>query len=444
MYRESYRNIWRHGDDLEEIIVAEIDRAKSSIDIAVQELNLPLVAEALCDKHVEGVNVRLILENRYSYVPSMLNSGEVALLSDYARNKYDEFLRLADLNGDGIVSQEEASRRDAMFKLHSAGVPLIDDTADGSKGSGTMHHKFFVVDGRVVVFGSANFTMSGVHGDFANPTTRGNANHLLVVDDVELAKLFEEEFRIMWGDGPSDAADSRFGKQKPHRLLRTVRVDGCRIDVQFSPAPKRIPFQSTSNGMIAQIVGEASKTVDLALFVFSSQEIVDALQQACLTSPSLTVRGVYDAGFATRYYSETLDMWQMALKDRGKYEVSSETGAVNRPWGSARATTGMAILPEGDKMHHKFAVIDSEIVITGSQNWSPAANTNNDEVVLVIESRVIAAHFLREIERLSRRIHTRPTKKLMKRVKERGGMFPPSGVTQSRSPGEAPTRNHGR
>ena len=75
VYRESYRNIWRHGDDLEEIIVAEIDRAKSSIDIAVQELNLPLVAEALCDKHVEGVNVRLILENRYSYVPSMLKSG---------------------------------------------------------------------------------------------------------------------------------------------------------------------------------------------------------------------------------------------------------------------------------------------------------------------------------------------------------------------------------
>ena len=95
-------------------------------------------------------------------------------------------------------------------------------------------------------------------------------------------------------------------------------------------------------------------------------------------------------------------------------------------------------------MHHKFAVIDSEIVITGSQNWSPAANTNNDEVVLVIESRIIAAHFLREIERLSHRIYTRPTKKLMRRVKERGGMFPPSGVTQSRSPEEVPTRNHGR
>ncbi|NES06155.1 MAG: hypothetical protein F6K22_27125, partial [Okeania sp. SIO2F4] len=42
------------------------------------------------------------------------------------------------------ISQDEINRRDALIILSNAGVPLIDDTADGSKGSGLMHHKFLV------------------------------------------------------------------------------------------------------------------------------------------------------------------------------------------------------------------------------------------------------------------------------------------------------------
>jgi phosphatidylserine/phosphatidylglycerophosphate/cardiolipin synthase-like enzyme len=332
-----------------------------------------------------------------------------------------------------------------MYLLHGAGVPLIDDTSDGSKGSGTMHHKFMVVDERWVVFGSANFTMSGVHGDFANPMTRGNTNHLVLIDNKELARVFTAEFETLWGDGPQGMPDSKFGKKKPHRLPHHATVDGCRITVQFSPAPKRIPFEATANGLISRVVGGATRSVDMALFVFSSQEIVDALERAAMNYPSLHIRGIFDAGFATRYYSETLDMWQMALKDRGRYEVSSETGAPNRPWSMARGLLGIAVLAEGDKMHHKFAVVDSEIVITGSQNWSPTANSLNDEAVVILESETLAGHFLREMQRLSRSLHVGPTKRLLERVKERGGMFPPdAGVGESRSQGAAPTPVRGR
>jgi len=56
----------------------------------------------------------------------------------------------------------------------------------------------------------------------------------------------------------------------------------------------------------------------------------------------------------------------------------------------------------GDKLHHKFAVIDNRTVMTWSLNWSPSAAHQNDEVLLVIESPVLAAHFTREMNRLWR------------------------------------------
>ena len=43
-YSDPYRQIEREGDNLEQIIIDAIASAKSSIDMAVQELNLPGIA----------------------------------------------------------------------------------------------------------------------------------------------------------------------------------------------------------------------------------------------------------------------------------------------------------------------------------------------------------------------------------------------------------------
>jgi phosphatidylserine/phosphatidylglycerophosphate/cardiolipin synthase-like enzyme len=84
----------------------------------------------------------------------------------------------------------------------NAQVPILDDTADGSKGSGLMHHKFVVIDGRTLIVTSANFTTSDMHGDLTASQTRGNANNLLKIEDSQLADLFTQEFNIMWGRWP--------------------------------------------------------------------------------------------------------------------------------------------------------------------------------------------------------------------------------------------------
>ncbi|WP_448603941.1 phospholipase D-like domain-containing protein [Thermoleptolyngbya sp.] len=393
-YREPYRGVERLGDDLEQVIVDGILSARRSLDVAVQELRLPRIAEALVQQHRAGVRVRVIVENNYRRPLSQVSGAETGRMTERDRTRYQEALRLMDENGDGRISPQEAARRDALVMLEQARVPLIDDTADGSKGSGLMHHKFVVVDGQVVIVGSANFTTSDIHGDFGSPESRGNPNHLLRIQNLALAQIFTDEFNLMWGDGPGGRPDSRFGLQKPARSPRSALLaPTSRVTVQFSPTSPSQPWQISVNGLIGRALSASQRQVNLALFVFSDQNLGSALEAQ--HQKGVQVRALIDPGFAFRYYSEALDMMGVVLPDA---QCRIEKG--NKTWGRAIATVGVPTLPEGDLLHHKFAVIDQQRVITGSQNWSAAANHNNDENLLVIDNATVAAHFQREFERL--------------------------------------------
>ncbi len=51
-------------------------------------------------------------------------------------------------------------------------------------------------------------------------------------------------------------------------------------------------------------------------------------------------------------------------------------------------------------MHHKALVIDDQIVITGSYNFSNSAKTRNDENTLVMHNPEITALYKEEFDRV--------------------------------------------
>jgi phosphatidylserine/phosphatidylglycerophosphate/cardiolipin synthase-like enzyme len=390
-YTEPYRKQTRPGDDLEHQIVQSINSARKSVDVAIQELRLPRIAQALAHRHRSGIKVRLIVENIYNR-PIALTSPQLAVLPKREQERHAELLQLADTNKDGVLSEAEVSSGDALVIIRDAGIPVIDDTADGSKGSGLMHHKFVVIDGKTVIVTSANFTTSDIHGDFKAAESRGNPNNLLRLSSPELAKLFTEEFDIMWGDGPGGKPDSKFGVKKPMRPIARVRVGSATVAVQFSPATSKTPWQQSPNGLIDRTLASSSKSVNLALFVFSAQQLANTLEAK--SQQGVSIRALVDSSFVYRPYSEAMDMMGASLLQNCKLEVE------NRPWAKPLTTVGMPKLPVGDRLHHKFGVVDGKTVITGSHNWSEAANRTNDETLLVIESATVAAHFEREFDRL--------------------------------------------
>jgi competence ComEA-like helix-hairpin-helix protein len=122
--------------------------------------------------------------------------------------------------------------------------------------------------------------------------------------------------------------------------------------------------------------------------VFSDQDLVNAIESR------QNIRALIEPSFIYRPFSEALDMLGVALSDKCKWELN------NRPWKAPIQTVGVPQMLPGDLLHHKFGVVDRQTVITGSHNWSEAANRGNDETLLVIRSPKVAAHFQAEFDRL--------------------------------------------
>ena len=387
-YQSPISGEWRDGDDIEQMLVQAIEVAQHEILVAVQELSAPRIAEALIAAQHRGVTVRVILENNYS---TPWTEQTPSQLKPHQRQRWHQLEQLADQNRDGTTTPEEAKRGDAIGLLKDHRIPIINDTEDGSRGSGLMHHKFVVIDRTVVLTGSANFTRSGMHGDANRPRTRGNVNHILRVQSDALAELFRQEFGTMWGDGPGGKLNSRFGLQKESTGVRTAMVGATRVDVLFAPHRKR----DLNHGLnwIEEQLDEARTSIDMALFVFTAQQLADALQGG--VNAGLQIRLIADPSFASRSFSEVLDLLGVGLPDRNcKLEKD------NQPFNKGLKGVGTPRLARGDKLHHKFAVIDNKTVITGSFNWSPSAAHTKDETLLAIQSPQLAKHFTREMDRL--------------------------------------------
>ncbi len=384
-YKDPYRGISRRGDNLEAVIVQNIKIAKKSIYLAVQEMRLPSVALLLVEKKKQGLDVRVILEKDYNFDVLHQRGGS----EDDEGTDNRDLRAFVDINRNGKLEISELESRDAVYILSKGNVPVIDDSFGPSMGSALMHHKFVVIDGKKTIISTANFTLSCIHGDYSTPTSVGNPNSLIVADSAEMAAHFTEEFMMMWGNGKQGA----FGLNKRLRAPKTFSVGASKITVQFSPASKSVPYEQTTNGLIIQYMKMARRSFKAALFVFSEQKLVDALEERHDAGVEMGV--VIEARFAFRDYSELLDMLGLEMLAAN---CRPELG--NKPWKNPIREGGMANLPGGDKLHHKYAVIDGRYVLVGSHNWSDSANNANDESMLVIENTAISDLFTQEYERV--------------------------------------------
>lgn len=373
-YEDPYRYLKRKGDNLEQQIIDAINKAQSTVDLAVMEFRLPNVAKALVAKHSSGVKVRLLLDNKYNHTLADYTPAAIARINQHDKLAFEELKRYP---------------ADALALVRASGIEIRDDTSGGAtKGSGLMHHKFLVVDGTLTIISSGNLTTSDLHGDFNNLESRGNANNLVVVaDNAELGKAFTDEFNYMW--------QGLFKSHKPYRPPLTIPVGAGTMTLNFSPASRKQAIETTSNGMIAFYVEQVSSSVHIAVFVYSDQTISDTLGKVHDRGVE-DIKVLIDPDFYRQPYSKAYDALGVCPapgKRQSKIKV--------KPWQHPITTVGFPIAPTGDRgVHSKMAILDGRLVITGSHNWSNSGNYSNDETLIAIDNPTVAAHYEREFSRL--------------------------------------------
>jgi phosphatidylserine/phosphatidylglycerophosphate/cardiolipin synthase-like enzyme len=265
-----------------------------------------------------------------------------------------------------VICEYDNRNTTAFNSLVSAGIPLIDDRFDPiNYGDGLMHDKFFVVDGRGgapesvwVWTGSWNLTDTGTNADYQNA---------IEVQDQSLAVVYTMEFEEMWGSSTDtpNAASSRFGARKlddtPHRFAIGGREAYC----YFSPS-------DGTNREIISTINAAQHSVGFQQLTITRSDIADAL--IARKSAGRKVRGDMDNN-----------------TDTGSQYATLVAAGVD-----VRLRTGSGLL------HHKYLIVDADnptwdgIVLTGSHNWSSAAETKNNENTFVLHDPDVANQYLQE------------------------------------------------
>uniref|UniRef100_A0A6J0SL54 Mitochondrial cardiolipin hydrolase n=1 Tax=Pogona vitticeps TaxID=103695 RepID=A0A6J0SL54_9SAUR len=116
----------------------------------------------------------------------------------------------------------------------------------------------------------------------------------------------------------------------------------------------------------------ARRSLDLCLFAFSNPHLSRAV--LLLHRRGVRVRVVTDSDY-------------MAL-------AGSQIGLLRRSGIQVRHDQELGY------MHHKFAIIDKKMLITGSLNWTTQAIHSNREHVLIVEDKDLVNNFLEEFEKI--------------------------------------------
>jgi len=218
------------GEAVDDTLIAYIDRAKQSIDIAIYNFNndgLSNISTALNNASARGVLIRLI------YCGTSANMG------------------VADLDSEiNTLQGPDSTTRD-----------------------GIMHNKFMIIDANsanaadpVVWTGSFNWTDGNMNTD---------ANNVIIIQDQSLARTYRLEFEEMWGSTGSspNAAIGKFGKDKVNNTPHQLKIGGKWVECYFSPG-------DNVNVEITNRINSAQHDLEGAVMTVTRKEMAYAISDA--------------------------------------------------------------------------------------------------------------------------------------------------------------------
>lgn len=326
------------ADDLETVIVDFIAGARSTLSIAVQELDNEAIAQAILDASWRGVRVELFLEQDYLRTPLPGNPPKPP--TPQAGETPEQALRRVQW---GVDDTELAPNRRILAALLRSDVQVR-----GDYNPAIFHQKFVLrdYDGKslatsALLSGSANFTDTDTHR---------NLNHAFIFRNSYICRQYLTEVEQL--------RKGSFGRGMHGDVPKTYGLSGVPVKVLF--APDHTPELEIMKQML-----KGSNEVYFAIFTFAGSSGIDDTMLA-LARGGMKIKGALDPTQAKQKWAAPAWLKHPNIE----LYVPSKTGA----------------LANVRKLHHKLMVIDEKIVVAGSFNYTAPANEYNDENIFVVGS----------------------------------------------------------
>lgn len=291
--------------------------------------------------YIDGIDAPLA-----SAIDAAQRSLDIAVFELNSKRIYEAILaahrrglavRIVTDDRHGLDDDSNTELRD----LRAAGLPIVADNR-----SALMHNKFTIVDERVVWTGSLNYTRNGAFR---------NNNNVLVLESAQAVAAYQSEFDEMFERG-------EFGARSSNDGVISIEEDAGEISIIFAPEADEI-------AALKESIQAAQSSIRFMSFVFSLDELAEAMLEK-MADPDFVLRGVFE--------------------ERNSLASWSQLPALVCAGAQARLDGNRYIL------HHKVIIIDDDVVITGSFNFSNSAAQKNDENIVIIRDQVIASLYLEE------------------------------------------------
>jgi mitochondrial cardiolipin hydrolase len=126
------------------------------------------------------------------------------------------------------------------------------------------------------------------------------------------------------------------------------------IEVFFSP-------EDNCSGVIINLINRATKKIDICVFTITNNNISRAIKKAA--DRGVKIRIITDNDKA---HDKGSDIYSLAKKG-----------------------IDVVVDVENQWMHHKFAIFDRKIVLSGSYNWTRSANNQNENIIIINDGNVM-------------------------------------------------------
>jgi phosphatidylserine/phosphatidylglycerophosphate/cardiolipin synthase-like enzyme len=288
---------------------------------------------------------------------AIYNFTDDATIANAINNRYAAGVQVRIVS-DGSTAQMGLS-------LLNPNIPVVERI--NTSGTGIMHNKFIVVDpdsaaNSWVFTGSTNWTDNNMSNDF---------NNIIIFQDQSIARGYRMEFEEMWGGSGAQPGNPNgvFGASKTNNtpLQYIMGPDDIKVESYFSPT-------DNTNGAIIKTMQTTDTNLDYAILAFTRADIADAI----IAEDDLflvLVRG----------------MMEQTSDPASEYSYLVSVGQDIR---------SHEAIPYD--LHHKYCIVDHSTldsdptVLTGSHNWSSAAQTTNDENTVVVHDARVANLYLQE------------------------------------------------